>query len=105
MAEPCATGSAIAPRFGSRARRRSCAARRRRVTCRSALRSLVRRRQRRIAAVTLEPTHHIELRTHPIRGLGAGAVIFLIKAQHCRRNAAIFERLIELLALRNGGAP
>src|SRR5258708_19331861 len=68
------------------------------------IRRLVRRRQRRSAAVTLEPAHHVQLRAHPIRGLGAGAVIFLIKAQQCRWNPAIFERLVEFLALRNGRA-
>src|SRR5258708_24335819 len=53
---------------------------------------LMRRRQRRSAAVALEPAHHVQLRAHPIRGLGAGAVIFLIEAQQCRGNPAIFER-------------
>src|SRR5580704_5661138 len=62
-------------------------------------------RQRRSSAITREPTHHVELRAHPIRRLGSGAVEFPIEAQHRRRNAAVFECLVELLALRNGRAP
>src|ERR1700722_20156352 len=71
----------------------------------SACHPLSRRRQRRIAAVALEPAHHIELRPHPIRRARSGAVVFLIEAQQCGRDTAVLECLVELLALGDGRAP
>src|ERR1700733_860823 len=63
-------------------------------------------RQLRIAAIALEPAHHVKLCPHPVRRFDlCRTVILLIEAQHRRGNAAVLERLVELFALRNGRAP
>src|ERR1700674_510811 len=66
---------------------------------------LSRCRQRRTAAVALEPAHHVQLRPHPVRRLRSGAVVFLIEAQQSGGDTAVLECLVELLALGDGRAP
>jgi hypothetical protein len=47
------------------------------------------------------PTHHVELSSHEIRGLGAGAMVFTCESKESRRNTTHLERRVVLLALRD----
>src|SRR5258705_9724250 len=53
----------------------------------------------------LVPTHHVELGSHEIGWLGAGAVVFPLESQQGRRHAPHLERGVVLLTLWNRRAP